>query len=144
MRLIAIVTVFFLFSTGLYAQSPDPWTVYNTPSEIHNMLGKYNGDFVLEISMWTDGAKEPKVYSLLAVNRMILEGRFLEIAQAGTMGDQNYKALTTIGYNTSSKNFLMSTLSNMGTGMLTLEGDGDLKVANVTGKVFRPCHQKKG
>jgi len=106
------------------------------------MLGKYNGDFVLDISIWTDVTKEPKVYNLLAVNRMILEGRFLEIAEAGKMGDDNYKALTTIGYNTSSKNYLLTSLSNMGTGILVLSGEGDNKSANLTGETFDPVTKK--
>jgi len=142
MRFITITAFCILCCNTIIAQTPDPWTVYNTPSEIHNMLGKYNGDFVLDISIWTDVAKEPKVYNLLAVNQMILEGRFLEIAAAGKMGEENYKTLTTIGYNTSSKNYVLTSLSNKGTGILALEGAGDNKSANLTGQVFDPVTKK--
>jgi hypothetical protein len=142
MRFVTITGIFLIWSNIINAQTPDPWTVYNTPSEIHNMLGKYNGDFVLDITMWTDPAKEPSVYNLLAVNRMILEGRFLEIAAAGKMGDDNYKGLTTIGYNTSTKNYMLTSMTNKGTGILTLEGEGDNKSASLTGQVIDPVTKK--
>jgi hypothetical protein len=126
------------------AQTQDPWIIDNTPSEIHNMLGRYNGDFVLDITMWMENEKEPKTYNIVAVNRMILEGRFLEIAQSGNIGDVVYKALTTIGYNTSSKKFYLTSLTNMGTGILYLEGGGDqnARVVNVAGEIFDPVSKK--
>ena len=144
MKGLLIAITLFTVSTACRAQTQDPWIIYNTPSEVHNMLGKYNGDFVLDISMWMGNEKEPKVFNIVAVNRMILEGRFLEIAQAGNMGDAPYKALTTIGYNTSSKKFYLTSLTNMGTGILYLEGNGDqnARVANVTGEMFDPESKK--
>jgi len=143
MRIFVLAFSLFIVQPALFSQTQDPWIIYNTPSEVHNMLGKYNGDFVLDVSMWMDTSTTPVVFNLLAVNRMILEGRFLEIAQSGNMGNEVYKGLTTIGYNTSSKEYDLITITNMGTGILTLTGKGeDLKTANLTGEIFDPVKKK--
>ena len=122
------------------AQNQDPWSVYMTPTDVHELLAKYTGDFELIIEM--QGMDKPIV--LESSQQMILGGRFLELKQKGNMMGMDYASLYTIGYNTIDKTVSMTTITNMGTGTLALHGswDADKKVANLHGKLTNPVSKE--
>lgn len=109
--------ILILNTISMSAQKTDPWTQYMTPSEIHKLLSGYTGPFSLEITM--DG-QEP--ITIDSKHEMILGGRFLTMAQKGTMMGMEYASLFTLGYNTIDHTLSMTTLTNMGTGTLYLTG----------------------
>ena len=124
----------------VHAQQADPWEEYMTPNEVHQMLGEYAGHFNMEISMWATEGKEPMKIKVAAKNKMILGGRFLEVSQTGTMMEMDYQSVTTIGYNTSGKNMDLTTITNMGTGTLSLTGASNpgTKIATLAGQMISP------
>lgn len=122
------------------AQETDPWTVYMTPSSVHEMLASYKGDFQLEIDM--TGMDEPIIIG--STHSMILGDRFLELKQTGMMMGMDYESIYTIGFNTIDQTFSMTTITNMGTGTLSLQGswDEDTKIATLYGELTNPVSKK--
>lgn len=122
------------------AQENDPWTVYMTPTSIHELFSKYEGEFQMEIEM--NGLNEPVLIS--SSNKMILGGRFLELKQKGKMMGMDYESIYTIGYNTIDRTISMTTITNMGTGTLALEGkwNENTKTATLYGKLTNPTSKQ--
>jgi hypothetical protein len=56
---------------------------------------------------------------------MLLGGRFLEMEQKGEMMGMDYQSIITMGFNNTNKKFALTTITNMGTGILSLVGDWD-------------------
>lgn len=135
------VFILFLFQSFIMnAQEKDPWTVYMTPSAIHELLSKYEGEFQMEIEM--TGLKEPVIMN--SSHKMILGGRFLELKQKGKMMGMDYESIYTIGYNTIDHTFSMTTITNMGTGTLALQGEWDegTKTATLYGQLTNPVSKQ--
>ena len=122
------------------AQEKDPWIVYMTPSSMHELLSKYVGEFQMEIEM--SGLNEPVLIS--SSHRMILGGRFLELKQKGKMMGMDYESIYTIGFNTIDHSFSMTTITNMGTGTLALQGkwNEETKTATLYGQITSPVSKK--
>lgn len=142
-QLLTTLFIFLSVTTGK-AQKPDPWITYMMPDEIHKMLEDYSGSFDLEISMWMGEGEKPAVIQISAMNKMILGGRFLEITQTGNMMGTDYYSIVTIGFNTITKLFDQTTLTNMGTGTLYLTGSWDPqnKTATLNGQITNPVDNK--
>lgn len=131
-----IFIILLIQSFTMSAQEKDPWTVYMTPSSIHQLFEKYEGEFQMEIEM--NGLNEPILIS--SSHKMILGGRFLELKQKGKMMGMDYESIYTIGYNTIDSTISMTTITNMGTGTLSLLGEWDekTKTANLFGQLTNP------
>lgn len=136
----ALFLLFLSQSFIMNAQEKDPWTVYMTPSSIHELLSKYESEFQMEIEM--SGLTEPVI--IHSSHKMILGGRFLELKQKGEMMGMDYESTYTIGYNTIDQTFSMTTITNMGTGTLALQGQWseETKTATLYGKLTNPVSQK--
>jgi hypothetical protein len=125
-------------------QKMDPWTEYMTPSDMHKMLGLYEGNFDMEITMSRGEGNPPLVINIPSSHQMLLGGRFLEMKQKGDMMGMAYEATMTIGYNTIDQKFAMTTITNMGTGTLSLFGDWDSvhKKATLFGSLTNPVSKQ--
>ncbi len=144
MKNILLLLVFIFICVTANAQKKDPWTTYMTPNNIHKMLADYVGEFNMQISMWMTEGKAPEIVTVSSSHRMILGNRFLEMAQTGNMMGMEYSSVSTIGYNTISKLFSLTNLSNMGTGTLHLKGywNATNKTAILTGEMINPIDSK--
>ncbi len=122
------------------AQNSDPWSAYMTPSDIHTFMAGYAGDFKMEISMSMGEAIAPVVVTVDSEHSMLLGGRFLEMKQKGVMAGMDYQAISTLGYNNSSNKFSLTTITNMGTGILSMKGnwDEESKSATLYGQMTNP------
>ncbi|NVJ45796.1 MAG: DUF1579 family protein [Cytophagia bacterium] len=127
-------------SFTMNAQEKDPWSVYMTPTSIHELFSKYEGEFQMEIEM--NGLNEPVLIS--SSHKMILGGRFLELKQKGKMMGMDYESIYTIGYNTIDSTISMTTITNMGTGTLALQGEWNenTKTATLYGKLTNPVSKQ--
>lgn len=138
---------FFPYLNGIQmtTQTNDPWAQYMAPSEVHALLATYTGDFTMEISMYTGNGKAPSLVIVESENAMLLGGRFLEMNQHGTMMGMDYQAIMTMGYNNTDRQFAFTTLTNMGTGILSLYGDWDAntKTATLYGHMINPVSKEK-
>ncbi len=131
-------------NTVTHAQTKDPWSAYMMPNEIHRLLNEYVGEFDLEITQWMQERREPMIVKITSDHKMILDNRFLEMTQSGKMRGMDYHSLTTIGFNTISKIISLTTLTNMGTGTLYLNGnwDPEKRAASLTGQMINPVDGK--
>mgnify|MGYP005814731275 CR=1 FL=1 len=131
-----------IFSIHISAQETDPWSVYITPSEVHQQLSKYVGDFEMEMTMWMNPGTEPMMVKVNSKHETILGGRFLEMTQSGNMMGMDYASVMTLGFNNTSKTFMLTTLTNMGTGILSLEGgwEKDKQIAVLKGQMTDPVN----
>lgn len=138
-RIVVLLMLTFSFNI-MYAQNQDPWTDYMTPSDIHTMLTHYTGSFNMEIRMSIGEGKESPIITVSSEHTMLLGGRFLEMKQKGNMMGMDYQSIITVGFNNSNKQMSMTTITNMGTGTLSLIGPWDekSKSANLIGEILNP------
>lgn len=127
-------------ATTTNAQNQDPWAEYMTPSSVHTLFSQYTGSFKMEITMSMGDGKEPSIVIVDSENTMLLGGRFLELKQHGNMMGMDYQSITTLGFNNTDKKFALTTITNMGTGTLSLSGPWDekSKSANLSGELTSP------
>lgn len=127
MKRIILVTTLILSFTILKAQNLDPWTEYATPTNFHKLLSKYSGSFNIEITMFMEEGKAPLAEKAESYQSMLLGERYLEMKQFGKMMNMDFLAITTIGFNNTDQKVTLTSISNMGTAILTLTGDWDEK-----------------
>lgn len=135
----------FLNSQYLAAQENlDPWNEYMTPTDVHTFMGKYTGNFEMEITMSTGEGQPPIVIAIPSTHQMILGDRFLEMKQKGDMMGMAYESVMTLGFNTIDKKMAMTTITNMGTGTLALFGQWDEvnKKATLYGSLTNPVSKQ--
>src|SRR6476661_2325353 len=144
MKNVCILILLIFNWTSMTAQTNDPWTEYMTPSDVHSVFGKYAGHFTMEITMSMGEGKEPTVVTVASENNLLLGGRFLEMKQQGKMMGMDYQSITTIGFNNTDKKFALTTITNMGTGTLSLFGNWDqkTKTANLLGQLTNPVSKQ--
>lgn len=144
MKNIFLVLIILLSTASIKAQSQDPWRVYMTPSAIHTLFSQYTGTFKMEITMAMGEGKEPLIVTVNSEHTMLLGGRFLEMKQHGTMMGMDYQSIITLGFNNTDKKFALTTITNMGTGTLSLFGDWDDKSKSATlfGELTSPVSKK--
>lgn len=140
MKNLLLLTTLIFTSHFMNAQDKDPWSVYMTPSEVHTRLSQYTGSFKMEITMSMEAGKAPTIITVKSEHKMLLGGRFLEMKQQGTMMGMDYQSLITIGFNNIDRKMSLTTITNMGTGMLSLSGEWDekSKTANLLGQLTNP------
>lgn len=140
MKNILLLAILIFTSTIMMAQNKDPWSVYMTPSEVHTRLSNFTGSFTMEITMSMGEGKEPAVITINSEHRMLLGGRFLEMKQQGNMMGMDYQSIMTFGFNTIDRQMALTTITNMGTGTLSLFGEWDekTKTAHLFGQLTNP------
>lgn len=131
MKIILFLTLIFNI-TFMSAQNQDPWTEYMTPSNVHTLLAEYAGDFKMEITMSMGEGNEPSIVIVESEHIMLLGGRFLEMKQKGMMMGMDYQSILTMGFNNTDKKFALTTITNMGTGTLSLFGEWNEKSKSAT------------
>ena len=138
-KILLIISLIFNFAF-MSAQNQDSWTEYMTPSNVHTLFAKYAGDFKMEITMSMGEGKEPSIVIVESEHKMLLGGRFLEMKQKGTMMGMDYQSILTMGFNNTDKKFALTTITNMGTGTLSLFGKWNEKSESATlfGKLTNP------
>ncbi len=144
-QILALFIFSFLNFQYLTAQQNiDPWTEYMTPTDVHSLMGKYIGDFEMEITMSRGEGQPPIVIAIPSTHQMILGDRFLELKQKGDMMGMAYEAVMTLGFNTIDKKMAMTTITNMGTGTLALYGQWDEanKKATLYGSLTNPVSKQ--
>lgn len=124
----------------MHAQNQDPWAEYMTPSDVHTLLSHYTGNFKMEITMWMGEGTKPSVIVVNSAHMMLLGGRFLEMKQHGNMMGMDYQSVMTLGYNNADKKMALTTITNMGTGTLSLFGEWNkiTKSATLFGQLTNP------
>lgn len=127
-------------TTTAKEQKHDPWAEYMKPSSIHTLFQQYVGSFRMDIIMAAGEGKEPTIITVDSEHIMLLGGRFLEMKQQGNMMGMDYQSIMTLGFNNTDNKIALTTITNMGTGTLSLFGDWDdqSKSATLLGALTNP------
>ena len=80
----------------------------------------------------------------MAVNRMILGGRYQESRHTGTFNGMPFEGISTVGYDNSKKKLFSTWIDNMGSGIMMLEGTWDdaSRTMNFSGRQIDPVTQQ--
>jgi len=116
------------------------WQMYMTPGEVHKMMATWAGTWNGDISMWmVPGAPEQKTTGTL-VNKMIMNGLYLQGTNSGMMMGMPFSGLSTTAYDIHRKEFVNTWIDNMGSGIMVLKGPWDeaTKTATMKGKTTDP------
>ena len=108
------------------------WQAYMTPGDVHKMMASWDGTWTGDISMWMQpGAPEQKTVGTL-VNKMILNGLYLQGTNTGNMMGMPFTGLSTTAYDIHRKEFVSTWIDNMGSGIMVLKGTWDEASKTIT------------
>lgn len=136
-----IVAVLLLAcSINVKAQSQEEmkkWMEYMTPSEVHKMMGSWDGEWKEEITFWMDPNAPEQKMEASCVNKMILGGRYQQSTHTGDFGGMPFEGIGTLAWDNTKKIFVNTWVDNMGTGIMYLEGtwDAAAKTINLSGSM---------
>ena len=121
------------------------WMANAAAGEMHQMLAKDDGEWTGETTMWMDPTKPPTKSKGIAVNKMVLGGRFQYSEHKGCMGGMPFEGYGFTGYDNAKKKWVGSWVDNMGTTMMIMEGDYDAatKTLKMNGKCTDPMSGKQ-
>src|SRR5215218_6852543 len=74
------------------------WEEYMTPSDIHTMIAKSNGEWNQDITMWMDPSAPPTKSTSTCTNTMILGGRYQQSVHKGSFQGMPFEGISTMGY----------------------------------------------
>ncbi len=141
-----MVSLLIAMSCGkLFAQdSMKNMQDYMTPGEVHKMIAKYDGTWNSAVLVWMKPGAQPMSSKSVAVNSMILGGRYQQSKITGDYGGMPFEGFSLLSYDNAKKVFTSTWLDNFGTGTTTLEGtwDGASKTITFKGKMYDPTSGK--
>jgi uncharacterized protein DUF1579 len=128
----------------LFAQDMKAMQDYMTPGDVHKMIAKYDGTWNSAVSVWMKPGAPPMTSKSVAVNTMILGGRYQQSKMTGDYGGMPFEGFSLLGYDNTKKVFTSTWIDNFGTGTMTLEGtwDGASRTIIFKGKMFDPMSNK--
>lgn len=141
-RILAIIIAVYSW-VSVSAQSEEEaqkWMEFMTPSKVHAMMAKWDGEWNEEIKMWmAPGAPEQQMKST-CINKMILGGRYQESKHSGDFMGMPFEGLSTLAWDNARNVFVSTWIDNFGTGIATMEGTWDegTKTATLKGKMTDP------
>ncbi|MEO8665702.1 MAG: DUF1579 domain-containing protein [Ignavibacteria bacterium] len=145
MKLITKFLFAALFITSystLFAQTEaeqKAWMDYMTPSPVHEMLAKSNGDWIGDVTVWMTPDSPPVKATSTTTNKMIMGGRYQSSTHTGNMMGMPFEGMSLIAYDNAKKVFKSTWIDNMGTGMMNMEGTWDgANTINMKGTMVDP------
>lgn len=112
-------------------------------NENHKLLGELVGTWNYTVRMWMnpDPSAKPEEYKGTAVRKSMMDGRFYVLDVTGKMmmpgadgkpKEVTFKGMGLEGYDNVKKKFVGTWVDNMGTGIMTSEGDYDAATKTMT------------
>lgn len=143
----SVCALFFCTNTTAIAQTESDmkaWQAYMTPGEMHKILASCEGEWTTEGKMWMDANSQPVSFNGNCSYKMTLGGRYQETDFKGDMMGMSYEGKGVMAYDNFKKKFASSYMDNMGTGIMTTEGDYDpaTKTITMTGDLIDPMSGK--
>jgi len=121
---ICCIALAAFFTTGK-AQTQEEmkkWMDFMTPSEVHKMMAKSDGEWSEEIQMWMDPGAPSQTMHASCVNKMILGGRYQESTHNGEFNGMPFEGRSITGYDNIRQIIFSTWIDNMGTGLTYMEG----------------------
>ncbi len=110
------------------------WTVYMTPTEVHKMIAKSDGDWSGEVTHWMTPDAPPLISKCNETNKMIMGGRYQLSEFKGEFMGMPFDGMNIMGYDNAKKVFNTTWIDNMGTGVMNLQGKWDEKTRTINFK----------
>ncbi|RYY59412.1 MAG: DUF1579 domain-containing protein [Chitinophagaceae bacterium] len=118
--------------------------------EEHKGLASSEGSWTGKATMWMGKGAPPIMSDMKMDVKMLLGGRYQESTYSGDMGGMPFSGVATIGYDNYKKKYFSTSVDNMGTGMIYMEGwyDPATKTYTFDGDYPNPangvtCHLKQ-
>jgi hypothetical protein len=142
--IIIVLAMVCITNAKLFAQDMKAMQEYMTPGDVHKMIAKYDGTWNSAVSVWMTQGASPMTSKSVAVNTMILGGRYQQSKITGDYGGTPFEAFSLLSFDNAKKVFTSTWLDNFGTGTMTLEGvwDGPSKTITFKGKMYDPMSSK--
>ncbi len=116
------------------------WEAMNRPGEHQEHLKSMVGTWDVVNTMWMEPGAEPMVSKGVAVNRMIMDGRYLEGEYEGEWEGEKFTGKGLTGYDNMTGKYINVWADSMSTGLMTSEGE-----CTQDGKVFNfECEMNLG
>lgn len=121
------------------------WEAYATPGYEQKQLAMDNGQWDEASTVWMEPGAPPSQYKMVAVNSMILGGRYQQSVHRGSFEGQPFEGISTVGFDNVKKTYISTWIDNMGTGIMIMEGtyDAKTKSINFKGKQVDPVSGKE-
>ena len=103
----------------------EKWKEYATPNENHKILDAFAGNWDYTVKWWSSPNSQPEISQGTSQARWIMGGRFLEQTSKGTSMGQPFEGMGITGYNNAKKKYVSMWIDNMGTGIISSEGEYD-------------------
>jgi hypothetical protein len=116
-----------------------------TPGQQHKLLAKADGKWTAETTMWMSPGARPIKSKSIAINKMILGGRYQKTTFKGNFMGMPYEGTSTTGYDNIKKVFFTSWMDNMSTMLMNMDGTWDdaTRTINFRGKMICPGNGKE-
>jgi hypothetical protein len=121
------------------------WQEIATPGPAHRVFDNLVGKWETTSSMWWSKDSPPQQSKGTSDVRWIMDGRYVLEEVSGDMMGMAWKGMGVTGYDNFKKKYVFTFLDNMGTAILTGEGDFDAKnnVLTSYGKMDEPLTGEK-
>lgn len=127
------------------ATATKAWMEYATPGDMQKMLAKSDGIWSGENTMWMENGGKPMTSKSTTTNKMIFDGRYQTSEHKGDFMGMPFEGMSITGYDNSKKKFVSTWIDNMGTGLMTMEGDWNASKKSIEfkGKMTDPSRPGK-
>lgn len=138
-HLILSTSVVFICLCSYFTQAQSDaaekaWVAYKTPGDVHKMLATDAGEWKTETTSWMSPGTEPVKSSGVCINKMIMDGRYLESSYKGDMMGMPFEGKGITGYDNAKKIIVSTWIDNFGTGVTYMEGNWDAATKSTISK----------
>jgi len=121
------------------------WMDFATPGEMHKMLAKSDGVWTGANTTWMENGGKPITSTSEAANKMIFDGRYQVSEHKGNFMGMPFEGMSIVGYDNAKKKFVSTWIDNMGTGIMSSEGEWNSSTKSIEfkGKMSDPARPGK-
>jgi Protein of unknown function (DUF1579) len=117
-----VLAAFFTVGKAQTPEEMKKWMEFMTPSDVHKMMAKSDGQWNEEIQMWMEPGAPAQKMTTTCVNKMILGGRYQESVHTGEFNGMPFEGHSLTGYDNARGIIVSTWIDNMGTGITYMEG----------------------
>ncbi len=127
------------------ATATKAWMDFATPGDMHKMLAKSDGAWNGANTTWMENGAKPMTSTSEATNKMIFEGRYQISEHKGNFMGMPFEGMSITGYDNAKKKFVSTWIDNMGTGIMSMEGEWNASTKSIEfkGKMTDPARPGK-
>jgi Protein of unknown function (DUF1579) len=118
---------------------------YGTPGPMHAMMASWDGTWNGETTMWDYEGAAPGKSTSVAVNKMIMGGKYQSTKHSGSMMGMPFEGMSIMGFDNATKKFTSTWVDTWSTGIMNMSGTWDeaTKSLSLTGKSPDICRPGK-